>query len=110
MRRWIKAASSWATSSRSPLMLKRFWKAILENCKSWHKNPICTLADRGQTFRFQAHDQGLAFQLRMSVRGELLASSATVLIKNRWPSGETTYSCCGKGCKAPPKRVANRGI
>lgn len=38
------------------------------------------------------------------------ASSITVFMRNRWPSGETSY-CCLKGADtAPPTRVVNSGV
>lgn len=36
-----------------------------------------------------------------------VASSMTVFIRNRWPSGETMYCCLFTPCSAPPTRVAN---
>lgn len=43
--------------------------------------------------------------------GEVVASSTMVLIRNRWPSGETTYSCANGPTDwfAAPTRVTNSG-
>src|SRR6266571_1361368 len=51
-------------------------------------------------FRACGEGHGLAFQFKMRVIGDV-ASSTTVFIRNRWPSGETMYCCVERVCKAP---------
>ena len=103
-------ATSASACSRAALRARRHLRLNLTHfvAKS-ERPPLDPVRTEGVGLQHVFYFPRSGCQFRITVIGDALASSARVFIKNRCPSGDTTYCCLLVYCTAPPTRVPKSG-